>query len=247
MKIAGKDEMENFPRILTLVQSLQKEINFDLLIIDDGSTDGMREFVLQSNVPHICHPVCRGISAGHRDAMRWALDKEYDELITIDGDGQHDPGKIRDVIVALDAGANFAQCTRYVTTEDLQKTPLDRQLLLDAVNGMLRRYVGWEPLTDPMCGFWGMDRATMEWLLPKLTQEGYAIQIEMILRLWCQADPRPLRVEIPHPAIYENGTRRLDIYTDELLDKRLPRFGLHAHCIYRIVKELGLEHMVGRV
>ncbi len=247
VKIAGRNEMENFPRILAEVQRLQQEIGFDLLLIDDGSTDGMADFVARSGVPHICHPACRGISAGHRDAMRWALDKGYDSLVTVDGDGQHDPQKIRDVIAALRAGANFAQCTRYSTPEDLERTPLDRRLLLYAVNGMLHEYVKWAPLTDPMCGFWGMDRATMQWLLPQLTQEGYAIQIEMVLRLWHRGELPPRRVEIAHPAIYENGTQRLDgLYTDERLEERLPRFGLHAKCILRVVQELGLDRSVGK-
>lgn len=246
VKIAGKDEIENFPSILAGVQGIQREMGFDLLLIDDGSTDGMAEFVRATGMPHICHPTPRGISAGHRDALRWALNGGYDYCVTIDGDGQHVPGKIHDVIEALERGANFAQCARYTKREDLLATPLDRLLLLHAVNGMLRPYVGWEPLTDPMCGLWGMDRRTIEWLLPELTQEGYAFQIEVVMRLWCH-QPRPVRVEIPHPAIYVNGTTRLDrLYIDQRLHERLPRFGLHAECIIHLVQALGLEHVVGR-
>lgn len=240
VKLGARNEAENLPTVFAGVAALREELDFDILLLDDGSTDATGRIMDATGLPVIRFPECRGISAGHREALRYALERGYDACVTLDGDGQHDPVHLREVIGHLRQGAAFVQCSRYHNPVEYRRAPLDRRMLQDAVIGMLRRYVGWEPLTDALCGFWGMHRPLIERLLPQLNLEGYGFQIELLLRMW-YLDPRPERIEVLHPAVYRNGTRRLDdLYTDDRLAERARRFGIHAEHIWRIVRDMNL-------
>lgn len=240
VKIGARNEAENFERVFAMVAALRRDLHFDILLVDDGSTDRTGQIMDTTGCPVIHFLACRGISSGHREALRYALDHSYEACVTLDGDGQHDPAYLPAVFDALASGVDFVQCSRYATEAEYQRAPLDRRLLQDAVIGMLRRYVGWEPLTDALCGFWGMRRELLTQILPQLKVEGYGFQIELLLRLW-HLSARPRRVEIAHPAIYGNGTDRLDtLYTEERVKERMRRFSIHARHVWETVRALKL-------
>lgn len=264
VKIGARNEAQNLPRVLDAVARLRERRvwskhtardrrvvdldsrrarrAFDVLVIDDASNDETPRIVREYQFPVVRCTKNRGISWSHSEAMAYALRGDYDACVTLDGDGQHDPGAhLFEVLDALESGFDFVQCSRYSTALERARTPLDRALLNDAVLGMLQRYVGWEPLTDALCGFWGMRRSLIAAVLPQLSGEGYGFQMEVLLRLW-HLNPRPRRKEIPHPAIYRNGTARLDgLYTEEHLMHRMERFKVHALRLLRVVREMGLH------
>lgn len=238
VKVSGRNEKENMPGILKRLQTLQERNTFDIIAIDDGSQDNSQEMIQRMGIPLIRFDESRGVSAGHREGLRYALNHGYDVFITLDGDGQHEPEHVPQIIKALCEGVGFVQCTRYHNEKEYNRAPLDRRLLCDGVLGMLRRHVGWEPLSDALCGFWGMRREVFEPLLPSLKVEGYGFQIELLLRLW-RMTPRPDRMEIPHPAIYKNGTNRIDLlYVEKRLEERMGRFTIHAHHVYEVLRDL---------
>ncbi len=242
VKVGARNEQENLPQILATLERLRCERSFDLMLIDDGSTDGTWDILKRSSACAIRHDEILGISYGHRQAMAYTLEHDYDACVTLDGDGQHDPERLFTVFDALESGVDFVQCSRYHNEYEYRRAPLDRQLLRDAVIGMLKpRYVDWEPLTDALCGFWGMRAAMIRRVLRDLTIEGYGFQIELLLLLW-QLGPRPIRSEVPHPAIYLNGTQRIDgLYAEGRREERMARFGIHADHILQVVRDLGLD------
>lgn len=66
----------------------------DLLIIDDGSTDGTRALVRSRNLALIEHTHNQGKGACIKHAIRYGKEKNYQWLLCMDGDGQHDPREI---------------------------------------------------------------------------------------------------------------------------------------------------------
>ena len=75
--------------ILKLYNSLiGLKINFDILFVDDNSTDGTKEKILllnkKSNVYFIFRKKKLGIGSAHKDALVWCYKKKYKFIITMD-------------------------------------------------------------------------------------------------------------------------------------------------------------------
>ena len=71
-------------------------IGFDLLFIDDNSSDGSREIIKNlvknnQNINYIFRPKKMGVGSAHKDGFIWAYKKNYKIIITMDADGTHDP------------------------------------------------------------------------------------------------------------------------------------------------------------
>ena len=71
--------------------------DYDVLIIDDNSTDGTKEILEKLNSCTHCRltvihrPRKMGVGSAHRAAMIYALKNEYEELVTMDADFSHSP------------------------------------------------------------------------------------------------------------------------------------------------------------
>ncbi|MGH8234550.1 MAG: glycosyltransferase family 2 protein [Rhodanobacteraceae bacterium] len=72
----------------------------DVIVIDDGSTDRTAEIVERLPVTLLRHPERRGKGEALRTGFREALRRGASGILTMDGDGQHDPGDIRRLLEA---------------------------------------------------------------------------------------------------------------------------------------------------
>jgi glycosyltransferase involved in cell wall biosynthesis len=63
----------------------------DILVVDDGSTDATSTIAEESNVGAIRHAANLGKGAALKTGFKYALDNDYDIVITLDSDGQHKP------------------------------------------------------------------------------------------------------------------------------------------------------------
>ena len=73
-----------------LVQNVRKEF-LDVLVIDDGSSDNSRLIAEGNGATVLYHPEKKGKGFSLKEGFGYALKENYDAVITIDGDGQHDP------------------------------------------------------------------------------------------------------------------------------------------------------------
>ena len=92
--------------------------DYDVLIIDDNSTDGTKESLEKLNATHTCltvinRPSKMGVGSAHRAAMIYALKNEYEELITMDADFSHSPGTIPNMLEKLKT-SDFVIGSRYM-------------------------------------------------------------------------------------------------------------------------------------
>ena len=72
-----------------------------ILVIDDGSTDDTAAAAQDAGANLIRHPQNRGKGAALRTGFNWALEQDYEAIITMDADGQHDE---REIPKFLEAG-----------------------------------------------------------------------------------------------------------------------------------------------
>ena len=79
--------------IATVVSSLRAQ-NLDVVVIDDGSTDDSGAIARRNGATVIRHEIKNGKGQSLRDGFRYAFERGYDGVITMDGDGQHDAADI---------------------------------------------------------------------------------------------------------------------------------------------------------
>jgi glycosyltransferase involved in cell wall biosynthesis len=63
----------------------------DVIVIDDGSTDGTLQEIGDLPVTVIRHATPKGKGESLRDGFREALRRGFDAVVAMDGDGQHEP------------------------------------------------------------------------------------------------------------------------------------------------------------
>jgi dolichol-phosphate mannosyltransferase len=110
------NEVESIGILLDAILALPEK--FDILIIDDGSTDGTQAAIearatRDSRVGLINRGRKLGIGSAHRLAWMHARRLGYARIVTLDADLSHDPADIPRLIAALDAGADVALGSRF--------------------------------------------------------------------------------------------------------------------------------------
>jgi glycosyltransferase involved in cell wall biosynthesis len=176
----------------------------DILVIDDGSTDRTPQLLAgRSDVKVIRHPVNRGYGKSLIDAFAYADAHDYDWVITMDCDEQHEPEKIPAFIEAIETDKwDIISGSRYLSPRgDDDLPPGDRQSINATITVTLNDVFDLG-ITDAFCGYKAHRVSAMRRL--RLTEPGYAFP----LQLWPQVWSGGLRLtEIPVRLIYNDPTR----------------------------------------
>jgi len=95
--IATYNENLNISNLFESILNVSPD--YDVLIIDDNSTDGTKESLEKLSLANfrltvINRPRKMGVGSAHRAAMIYALKNNYEELVTMDGDFSHSPKTI---------------------------------------------------------------------------------------------------------------------------------------------------------
>ena len=198
----------------------------DILVVDDGSTDGTAECLsARDDVFVVRHPENRGYGAALKTAFDYAIRFRYDVLVTIDCDGQHEPQRICQLVAAC-RDADVVSGSRYLESSDAKShAPAERRQINELITRELNQRLGLS-LTDAFCGFKAYRVCALAEL--SITDPGYAMPLE----LWVQAAHLGLRiVEVPVPLIYleekrsfggslDDGVKRMEYY-HQVLDRAI--------------------------
>jgi glycosyltransferase involved in cell wall biosynthesis len=206
----------------------------DVLVVDDGSTDGTSELLQQrvDGIRLIRHAENQGYGAALRTAFEYALAERFAGVVTLDCDGQHQPKRIPRFIEAAGT-ADIVSGSRYLKQyQGDDAPPADRLFINRRITGELNRRLGLN-LTDAFCGFKAYRAEAISQL--SITDNGYA----MPLQLWVQAAAAGLRIiEVAVPLIYldlnrsfggslDHAETRLSYY-NRVLDEAMRQAGVTA-------------------
>ncbi len=174
----------------------------EVLVVDDGSTDATPQILAQRNEIHVIrHPRNLGYGAAVRSAFHFAIANNYDVLVTIDCDGQHQPQMIPTFVRAA-ATADVVSGSRYLRRfPGDSEPPADRRRINQLITEELNRCLGLR-LTDAFCGFKAYRVEALRNI--HITETGYAMPIEF----WVQAARLGLSIlELAVPLIYLDESR----------------------------------------
>jgi glycosyltransferase involved in cell wall biosynthesis len=127
--------------------------SIDVIVVDDGSTDRTRAVALERGALAVSHPKNKGLGAAFATGIDAALRAGADIIVSLDGDGQHPPEAMPELIAPLLEGrADFATGTRFGDPALVPEMPASKRF----GNWLMARVTGLacgRSLTDATCGF----------------------------------------------------------------------------------------------
>ena len=109
--IPAYNEAENIERV---VENLKNNYpQYDYVVINDGSGDNTAAICKRNNYNYISHSINLGLAGAFQTGMKYALRNDYDAAIQFDGDGQHNPEYIQDMLDKIKEGYDIVVGSRF--------------------------------------------------------------------------------------------------------------------------------------
>lgn len=145
------------------------------LVIDDGSTDATAQEAAQCGAEVYRQSPNQGKGVALRAGFKIALEEGYQAVVTLDADGQHDPGEIPSFLNAYKA----SKADLIIGERDFSQIPIVRRIA--NTSGMLA--FSWalgQEIRDNQSGYRLISRRMME-ALRESQETGFEFEVEMIV------------------------------------------------------------------
>jgi glycosyltransferase involved in cell wall biosynthesis len=138
--------------------------DFDVLVVDDGSSDATAQLASQAGAAVLRMPFNLGIGGAMQGGYMYALERGYEVAVQVDGDGQHDPRHIGDLLERLESDheLNMVTGSRFLRDDEHgYRSSATRRVgirLFAWVVSLITR----QRVTDPTSGFRMTNRRAIE-------------------------------------------------------------------------------------
>ena len=176
----------NNARILAIIPAYNEEnhianvvsaaiSHLPVLVVDDGSSDETATRAKERGADVLDQVPNQGKGCALKAGFRWAIAKDYDAVLTLDADGQHDPAEIPKFLKAYDA----RYASLIIGSRDFSQMPPLRRLSNSLGRWSFSLAVG-RYIPDNQSGYRLIDRKVMEGMLDS-SETGFEFEVEMII------------------------------------------------------------------
>lgn len=149
-----------------------------VVVVDDGSTDGTAEAARSAGSLVVRHPINLGPGAAARTCLQVGRAVGAEILVTLDGDGQHYPGEIPEVIAPLQRGeADLVIGSRFLGKDN--NVARYRKFGIDVIT-FLYNFAGQERITDAQSCFRAYGKKSLDVL--QIRENGFGFSVETLVQ-----------------------------------------------------------------
>ena len=154
--IPAYNEEKNILKVYNKILEYNKKnkTKYDVIVINDGSTDRTKEVLEENNIPHINLLNNLGIGGAVQTGYKYAYRNNYDIAIQFDGDGQHDISSVKDIIKPIEKNkADMVIGSRFIDDASSEfKSTKARRIGINLISFFIK-LVTKEKIYDTTSGF----------------------------------------------------------------------------------------------
>lgn len=165
--IPAFNEQESLKTLLAELRQYYSQ--YDVVVIDDASTDQTAQVARSNDVPVLQLVANLGIGGAVQTGFKYAVRNDYDIAVQLDGDGQHDPAWIEHLLKPITIGeVDFTIGSRYMGRDSDRnyKTPFVRRVGMIFSTILLFLVTG-KKVTDTTSGFRAFNYRSFEFCARK--------------------------------------------------------------------------------
>lgn len=149
--------------IAAVVQEVRRELpDWDALVIDDGSRDDTAAAAEAAGALVVRAPYNLGIGGAVQTGFIWAREGGYEQMVQIDGDGQHEPDEVASLEAAMaESGVDMVCGSRFLDEDNHYPAPISRRTGIHIFAFLLSLFLR-QRITDPTSGFRLYNRRAIE-------------------------------------------------------------------------------------
>ena len=177
------NERENICDLIRTIRTEARHYGLDVLVVDSASPDRTDEAVAglqkgDSKLFLLKQRAKLGLGMAYQEGMRWALERGYDRIITMDADFSHHPRYLESFLKASEV-KELVVGSRYLTGGELRNWPRHRRWLSRFANWYAGCITGL-PFSDLTSGFHCFHSDLLRQILhDSLRADGYAFLIAL--------------------------------------------------------------------
>jgi len=157
--IPAYNEEENIGKVIAEIRACVGDI--EIVVINDNSSDNTAIVAKEAGVNVINLPHNLGYGGAVQTGFKYAISKGYEYGVQIDGDGQHDPHSMKDLLKVVQSGeADAAIGSRFLGSIQY-RIPFFRRLGM-AIFGRIVSWIIKQRISDPTSGYQALNQKVMK-------------------------------------------------------------------------------------
>lgn len=153
--VPALNEVATIGRVIQEIRAVDS--GFEILVVDDGSTDGTQAEAERAGALVARLPYNVGIGGAVQTGYQYARDHGFQVAVQVDGDGQHDAGELARLLEPIAAGrADMVVGSRFLDVREYRAS-FARRLGIHLLSWLVT-LITRQRMTDPTSGFRAVNR-----------------------------------------------------------------------------------------
>lgn len=170
------NEEQNIGKTLSLIPKNISE-KLEIIVVDDGSTDDTLKIASMYDTIIIEHPINKGNGAAIQTGLKFCKNANYDIVIIIDADGQHEPSYITDFIKPIvEEHYDYVIGNRFYYFYDMT---IVKKVCSRVMSFILSFFLD-QKISDPTMGYRALSSRVVKYLN---CESNYSITLEMLFKI----------------------------------------------------------------